>query len=506
MTLDFGPDANIKQNSRIMIWAAIVLGIIFLVNAILATYLLRKASIQDHSDQLSNLTVILAEHTAQTIFSANTALDSIVEVVKIAKIDNESAYKNFASQKNQFNLLQEKTRANSILDVSTFVGKDGTVLNFSRSFPAPEINLADRDYFKYLRTNNDLSTYYSVPVRNKGNGKWVFYLARRINGTNDQFLGVVLVGVSVEVFSSLYQRIGGSIGEGSAITLYRKDKTLLTRWPFVDELIGKVNPNSIIDQSLNNASKNNGVIFTDAPGFARNNTEPVMRMISYRAVEGYPFIVGAVMPDSIYLENWHINAGGVLIATCLSLLTLSFGSIFLLKSYRRSAENQYRARHDILTGLPNRSLFSDRLDHALLSSKRNHLNLAILFIDFDNMKTINDAYSHAAGDFILEQTAKRMQSCLRESDTLARIGGDEFIAMLPGISNAMDAVGVAEKIQRSLALPLSFEDHPIIVNVSIGIALYPDHGLNQIDLINSADHAMYRAKTSGGSTIKIYGR
>lgn len=505
MTLDLGPGANIKQNSRIIIWAAIILGLIFIVNASFATYLLRKSSIQDHSDQLSNLTVILAEHTAQTIFSANTALDSIVEVVKIAKIDNEGNYKKFATQKNQFNLLQEKTRANSILDVSTFVGSDGAVLNFSRSFPPPEINLADRDYFKYLSANNDLSTYYSVPVRNKGNGKWVFYLARRINGINDQFLGIVLVGVSVEVFSSLYQRIGASLGDGAAITLYRKDKTLLTRWPFVDELIGKVNPNSIIDQSLKNVSKNNGVIFTDAPGFARNNTEPEMRMISYRAVEGYPFIVGAVMPDSIYLENWHINAGGVLIATCLSLFTIFFASIFLLKSYRRSAENQYRAHHDILTGLPNRSLFSDRLEHALLSSKRNHHHLAILFVDFDNLKTINDTYSHAAGDVILEQTAKRMQACLRESDTLARLGGDEFIAMLPGISNAIDAFRVAEKIQRSLTLPVHFEGHSIIVHVSIGIALYPDHGLNQIDLINSADLAMYEAKTSGGSAIKIYG-
>lgn len=504
MTLDFGPDANIKKNSRIIIGAGIILGIIFLVNATLATYLLRKSSIKDHEDQLSNLTVILAEHTAQTIFSANTALDSIVEAVKIAKIDNESAYVKFASQKNQFNILQEKTRANPILDVSTFVGKDGAVLNFSRSFPPPEINLSDRDYFKYLSTNNDLSTYYSVPVRNKGNGKWVFYLAKRINGTNDQFLGIILVGVSVEVFSSLYQRIGGSIGEGSAINLYRKDKTLLTRWPFVDDLIGKVNPNSLIDQSLNSISKNNGVIFTDSPGFARNNTEPVMRMISYRSVEGCPFIVGAVMPDSIYLENWHVNAGGVLIATGLSLLTLLLASIFLLKSYRRSAENQFRAHHDILTGLPNRSLFSDRLEHALRSSKRNQLHLAILFIDFDNMKTINDTYSHAAGDIILEQTAKRMQSCLREADTLARIGGDEFIVMLSGISNEIDAVRVAEKIQRSLDLPFNFEDHSIVVNVSIGIALYPDHGLNQIDLINSADHAMYQAKTSGGSCIKIY--
>ena len=158
MTISFESDFNIRRNTRLILLAALILAAIFLINALVSTYLLRKNSIQDRSDPLANLTIILAEHTSQTMFSANTALLSIVEILERAKISDEKSYQDFASKKAQFDLLQERTSSNSILDVSTFVAADGRVLNFSRSYPPPPINLADRDYFKCLSTNNDTNT------------------------------------------------------------------------------------------------------------------------------------------------------------------------------------------------------------------------------------------------------------------------------------------------------------------------------------------------------------
>jgi diguanylate cyclase (GGDEF)-like protein len=391
------------------------------------------------------------------------------------------------------------------LDVTTFVANDGKVLNFSRSYPAPEINLADRDYFVYLKSHNSLETYYSVPVQNKGNGKWVFYLARRVNGAHNEFLGLILVGVSVEVFSSLYERLGASLGDGSAITLYREDKTLLTRWPLVENLIGRVNNNKLIEESLAAASEGNGVIFTSRTGFTRQNTDPVERMISYRKVMGYPFIVGAVVPETLYLANWHKNATGGLIATILSIIILFVGTFFLLKTYRRNAENQYRAHHDVLTKLPNRTLFSDRLSHALAACKRNQTQLALLFIDLDNLKTINDVNGHHAGDAVLTEVASRMRDCLRDTDTVARLGGDEFIVLLPGVGEEKTAMMIAEKIRSALAAPIMADGSLVSTSASIGVAIYPDHGLNESDLMNNADVAMYEAKSNGRNTIQIFG-
>ncbi|WP_114662291.1 hypothetical protein [Polynucleobacter necessarius] len=200
MTISYELSSNIRRNSRIILVTAFILAIIFCVNASLSAYLLRQNSIDNHSEELSNLTVILAEHTAQTIFLANTALNSIMDTIQLERISTEKAFREFATSKKRFELLKDRTQSNSVLDVSTFVADDGKVLNFSRSFPAPDINLADRDYFKYLSANNDQFTYCSLPVRNKGNGKWVFYLAKRVNGLNNQFLGLVLVGFQQRSF------------------------------------------------------------------------------------------------------------------------------------------------------------------------------------------------------------------------------------------------------------------------------------------------------------------
>jgi len=505
MTISYESEANIRRNTRFILGATFILAIIFAVNALLSAYLLRSNSVENHSGQLSNLTIVLAEHTKQTVFSANTALDSIMDVIRLEKIKNEKGYRDFASKKSQFELLKDKTESNSVIDVSTFVADDGKVLNFSRSYPPQDINLADRDYFKYLSTNDDPSTFYSVPVRNKGNGKWVFYLARRVNGEDSKFLGVVLVGVSVEVFSGLYEKVGKNLGDGTAITLYRKDKTLLTRWPLVSEMLGKVNTNNFIDRSLTNININNGVIFASGTGFSRANEAPIERMISYRAVEGYPFVVGAVIPETIYLASWYQNAFGVFLATALSLIALFSGTYFFVSTYRASAENQYRAHHDVLTELPNRTLFSDRLQTTIANCKRNQENLALLFVDLDNLKTINDIHSHAAGDVVLKEVAARMKSVLRESDTVARLGGDEFVVILPNLGIENDATRVAEKIRQSLLEPIEADGQLLNTSASIGVAIYPIHGENETDLMNNADVAMYEAKTAGRNSIRVYG-
>jgi diguanylate cyclase (GGDEF)-like protein/hemerythrin-like metal-binding protein/PAS domain S-box-containing protein len=168
------------------------------------------------------------------------------------------------------------------------------------------------------------------------------------------------------------------------------------------------------------------------------------------------------------------------------------------------AQIQHLASYDNLTSLPNRALFSDRIDRALLSTQRHSSKLALFFIDLDQFKPINDELGHDVGDWVLQVAAQRMIESVRESDTVARIGGDEFAVLLQSITTWQDARNVAEKIRTALNSPfITPAGVTLIISCSIGVALYPDNGNNQRDLLHAADEAMYRAKKGGRNAVEL---
>jgi len=171
---------------------------------------------------------------------------------------------------------------------------------------------------------------------------------------------------------------------------------------------------------------------------------------------------------------------------------------------RMEEELKRAAQYDSLTNLANRTLFSDRLQYAITQAKRERMNLALILIDLDKFKPVNDTYGHSAGDLLLNAVARRMQSCVRESDTVGRIGGDEFVVLLPTIDAPEDAVEVAEKIRHALNMPFQVEGYPTLhISSSTGVAIYPDHGLDDVRLLKSADDAMYDAKKGGRNLVVI---
>ncbi|HLZ68751.1 MAG TPA: EAL domain-containing protein [Dehalococcoidia bacterium] len=171
---------------------------------------------------------------------------------------------------------------------------------------------------------------------------------------------------------------------------------------------------------------------------------------------------------------------------------------------RKQAEEllQHQALHDALTGLPNRILLQDRLQHAIRLAYRQRSPLALLFLDLDQFKEVNDRFGHHAGDQLLQQAAPRLQSALRDSDTLARLGGDEFAVVLPGARNP-EAEIVAQKIVRAFEQPFVIDGRHLTMHVSTGIALFPDHGADAETLVRHADLAMYAAKRSGSDTARF---
>jgi diguanylate cyclase (GGDEF)-like protein len=159
---------------------------------------------------------------------------------------------------------------------------------------------------------------------------------------------------------------------------------------------------------------------------------------------------------------------------------------------------RHAALHDVLTGLPNRALFIDRLDHGIAQARRHGWALAVMFVDLDDFKIINDTHGHDAGDGVLQAIARRLKENTRGADTVSRHGGDEFLYLLTGIRDAANIVKVAEKIAQAVQAPchISVRDITISprVKASIGISIFPKDGTTAEELINSADEAMYRAK------------
>lgn len=174
---------------------------------------------------------------------------------------------------------------------------------------------------------------------------------------------------------------------------------------------------------------------------------------------------------------------------------------------RKLMENrlEHLAQHDGLTDLPNRALFADRLRNAIAQAKRDGTRLALLSIDLDRFKPVNDNYGHHVGDLLLQSVAQRMLDCVRESDSVARIGGDEFIVLLSNIDDSGDALRVAEKIHSALAQPFHVSGcGDLDISSCIGVAIYPDHGENDLDLLKNADHSMYEAKLHGRDRIQLF--
>lgn len=173
---------------------------------------------------------------------------------------------------------------------------------------------------------------------------------------------------------------------------------------------------------------------------------------------------------------------------------------------REAVEEKIRhlAHHDALTGLPNRRLLEDRIEQALAMAKRSQNQLAILFIDLDRFKLVNDTLGHHVGDLLLQSVAERICGLLREVDTVSRIGGDEFVVVLPNMDSPSAANEVATRILESLGQAYFVESHALIVTSSIGISLYPGNGDTAEELISRADAAMYFAKQKGRNNYQLF--
>ena len=201
----------------------------------------------------------------------------------------------------------------------------------------------------------------------------------------------------------------------------------------------------------------------------------------------------------VWLEGFSQN---LLHEASVGAIVLNYRDVTQRKETEKQLE--YRAYYDSLTGLPNRVLFRDRLVHSVAHAQRNRVGVAVMYLDIDHFKLVNDALGHSFGDRLLGEVAKRLQSALRASDTISRIGGDEFSILLPEVLTAEAVAGVARKVLESLARPFRIDGHDLFVTASIGISCFPGDGDDAEALLKCADAAMYRAKELGRNQAQLF--
>jgi diguanylate cyclase (GGDEF)-like protein len=446
-----------------------------------------------------NLATILAQQTQRSILAIDLVLREMQEFVgRLDLLSGDDLVKYVGDQRTHGRLKELNARLSFVTSLG-IIDSNGRILNYSRQWPIPDINLADRDFFQHFRAADDRNVAIGNPVINRTTGTLTIHVARRLNRPDGTFMGVLIGALEVGYFEDLLRLV--ALSREESFLLLKTDGTVLIRYPDPLRRTGTQMPAqsdwfSVVEQGGGNYI---------TPGYFDGRS----RIVSVRPVEGYPLVFNATVPEDAALEQWRRQALGLALGTlcalaCFVMLLISAG-----KQFRRLARSEasfaYRARHDPLTHLANRKVFDDTLETEIKNAAEKKQGLAILYLDLDHFKEINDSHGHHAGDHVLQETATRMRGVVRDTDILARLGGDEFAIIAGAIDDIAAVTKLAERLLAAIRAPYLVDGKALSLSLSIGIAIHPDHGLTATDLRGHADEALYAAKRSGRNTFRFFG-
>lgn len=393
-----------------------------------------------------------------------------------------------------------------LLFVIGITDANGHVLASTR--PAQNSEFVVEDYAQHLRTSG---LWISPPRQSVRTGDWKLEFTRRLNTPDGAFAGVVTILVDAAYFVSGYEReklgdygVLGLVGQDGAFRVRRSGE--------------KVSSGDALYQPAFSGSLN-----ADEASVTRaaSTWDGVVRFTSVRPLFAFPLTLLVGLSEDEQLAPVRANTRSyiwqaALASAVLILFIAALGRVSwkLAQAARRESEArlehaervQFLAYRDALTGLPNRAFFSTMLEQGIAHARRYQSALAVLFLDLDRFKRINDTLGHLGGDRLLQEVAARLQSCLRDSDTVARLGGDEFVVLLPSFEEEKYVATVAQKLLTVIARPFAVMGQNLIGTTSIGIALFPRDGEDEQTLMKHADTAMYHAKAEGKNNFQFYSK
>lgn len=366
----------------------------------------------------------------------------------------------------------------------------------------PEDQLLMKTHIKDYQDNHEHTIDFRI-IRKNGATRWLAHGCRPIYGENGEFRGRRVSNRDISERKQMEAELT-SAKERLAIAL---DASSLSIWDFDirDDIL-------FLDERWAGIMGNPpGSTFTTAeelmPRVHPEDQPRVMQSLIGVLKGSLPFFQEEFRVKTARGEwKWILCSGKVNERDSDGRAIRAIGTNRDISEHKAEEEQVHHwAYFDRLTNLPNRRLLEDRMQQLIAQSKRTQQRFSLLFVDLDKFKPINDEFGHEAGDWLLQSVAKRMQNCLRDSDTVARIGGDEFVILLPNIKESTDALEIAEKIRRALEKPfITDKEQTFSISSSIGIALFPDHASDLDALLKVGDEAMYAAKKAGRNAIEIY--
>jgi diguanylate cyclase (GGDEF)-like protein len=399
----------------------------------------------------------------------------------------------------------------------TLTRADGQLMFSALHEPgAPLPSLAQQQFFKDYLAQQKPGAAFDIgrPQTSPLQKEWFVPLRYAIRDQAGQLRFILLAQLPVDFIQAFWKE--APIASRATIGLLRDDGFVLSQYPEtrlgnLEQVYGKPRTGALIDHLRQSAFPASGSLE------GASSLAPTELLQAYKRLHHFPVTLFAAMPLSEIRVAWW---GKVQVPYfLLILLFVGIWTVYQVARQRQHAWGLEQKRSeevrtqlayfDPLTGLPNRRLLMDRMDQALITARRSGLVGAVMFVDLDNFKNINDARGHAVGDALLMAVASRLSDLLREEDSLARIGGDEFVLLIPGrakdlISGARKALVVAEKVRDALAQPLDIDGQTYTAHGSIGVTLMPKEGETSNDLLREADTAMYRAKKAGRNRIVFF--
>ncbi len=440
---------------------------------------------------IANLVHIIEEANTRTLQAIDLTLNNVEIGIKRGRwtegYDSNSYLKS---------LLNESPQVREV----AFADKTGRVTVTSRGEVPNSLSVEDETYFTKALEGTLPPLFISSPRPGRflgdisPTGQWHLIMARTVYNDDGDFAGVALAVINPSFFQELIYAL--DIGKKGYVAYYRYDGVLLMTSDSTSLDQDDATPacDLIFSQYL---PKKEWGTFTS---FTKNIDSPSTYIVSYRATSRWPILVAVGLDQDEVLTPWIQDVRDFSILIIVSILILIGLAVIVFSQHlakERMVLKLTEAHHDALTGLPSLRLCLDRLSNALIRAKRERDLLAVFFIDLDSFKSINDNFGHEAGDYVLQEAARRLNLSVRQMDTVGRIGGDEFLIILPKINDIAIVERIGTNVITSVKKPIHWKDEQLSVGASVGIALHPRNGDDAKQLIKKADQAMYEAKRNG---------